>query len=327
MLQRLRSPVLSLLPIVLPIAAIALARVGTHTSWAEANAGLAAILFAWIVADALLLGVLAKAKDHKPAAFSVVAALALAAIIILFGAAGPVRAVYIGLPQVLAAAGGTLALFLAMSAWRLARGWRESGSLMAGLEQVFPPALLRFAKAELAVLWLGLAHWNGPADVPTGSRAFIYHTYLTPMIATFVVLQVIEMSVLHLLLVFWNPTVAWIMFALSCWGLIWSIALMKSFRINPVLLSESHLRVRSGMLYDFEVPLDAIRDAQRPFSTEELSDRHILDLALMSSPNVSIRFARPIAIPTAFGGERMIEGVGLRLDDSAAFLAALERRD
>ncbi|AWW75268.1 hypothetical protein CD351_12595 [Erythrobacter sp. KY5] len=301
------------------------ARALTHTAWAEANAGWAAILFAWIVTDALMLAVIWKARDHKPEAFHMLAALALASIVVIAGAAGPVQAVYLGMPQVLLAAAMTLAIFLGWSALRVVTQWRASGSFMTGLERVLPPAMLRFAQAETRVLVLGLLRWGAPADVPAGSRGFIYHTYLTPMIATFLVLQVIEISVVHLLLMYWSPTLAWVLFAVSVWGIIWTVALLKSFRINPVLVTGDVVRVRSGMIYDFEVPISQIADAATAFTSEELQDKSVLNLALMSAPNVSLRFSRPIAIPTAIGGEKHISGVGLRLDDSAGFLEVLKR--
>ena len=145
------------------------------------------------------------------------------------------------------------------------------------------------------------------------------------MIATLLGLQVIELGVMHLLLMLWNPTIAWIALALSLWGLIWTIALLKSFRINPVLVSGRTLRVRNGLLYDFTVARDDIIIAEAGEPEQAGEGAPILDLAILSSPNVFLRFRRPVAIRTFLGGERQIGGVGLKLDDSAAFLEDLRR--
>ena len=321
---RLPASVLSLLPFALPILAIALARLLTFTDWAAANAGWTALLFAWVVADALMLGVMAKAKDHKPEAFKMLAALALASVVILIAAAEPIRAIYFDLPAVLAAAAGTLAIFLGWSALRISSAYRETGSASQAAERVLPAPLVKHLASELNVLWLGLFRWNAPVQVPVGAQSFVYHTYLTPMIVTFVVLQVIEISVVHLLVMLWNPTVAWVLFALSAWGLIWTMALLKSLRIKPVLLSENCVHARFGILHDVEVPLSAIGDIDTPYSSEELEDKGVLNMALMSAPNVHLRLAQPIAIPSLLGRERLITGVALKLDDSAGFVAALK---
>lgn len=323
MTRTLPAPLTNSLPVVLPLIAIALARLFTFSSWAADNSGWAAVLFAWLVADALLLALLAKAPEHKPSFFQVFGVLCLASIVVLAGAAAPVRAEYLALPQVILAAGATLAIFLTLSAVRITSTIRETGSVIAGFEGVFPKFLVKNVVTEWRVIMLGLLRWNVPADVPTGARAFVYHTYLSPMIATFIALQVIELSVVHLLLMLWNPTVAWVMLALSVWGIIWTIALLKSFRINPVLLTTDSVRVRSGMIYDFDVPLHRIADSQSGFSAEELRDKRTLNLAIMSSPNVCLRFDEPITIKTFFGAKKDISGVALRLDDSAAFLSEL----
>ena len=200
------------------------------------------------------------------------------------------------------------------------------GSFVSGLETVLPAGLVKAIVSECEVIRLGLFRWRAPVEVTSGHKAFSYHTYLTPMIATFLALQVIELSVVHLLLMLWNPTVAWIMFALSVWGLVWTTALLKSFRIKPVLVGPDTLRVRSGMIYDFEVAIERISAERSSFTSEELAGRSILNLAILSSPNVSLRFTQPLAIPTLFGRTREIAGVGLRLDDSNGFLEELARR-
>ncbi len=322
-MHALPRPIAKGLPLLLPLAAIALARFLTFTPWAQANSGWAAILFAWVVADALLLALMAKAEDHKPAFFQVIGVLSVASIVVLVGASAPVRAEYFALPQVLIAAGVTLALYLAMSAIRVITAYRETGSIIAGFERVLPKPLVRQVATECKMLSLGLLRWGAPVDVPAGARAFAYHTYLTPMVATFLVLQLIELSVVHFLLMLWNPTVAWVLLALSVWGVVWTMALLKSFRINPVLLTEDSVRVRSGMLYDFEVPRGSIASTHAAFSSEELESKEVLNLAIMSSPNCSLRLKQPINIPTFFGGSKAISGVALRLDESAAFLAEL----
>lgn len=317
------KPLLRSLPFVLPIAVVALARMLTHTQWAESNAGWAAIVFAWLVFDALMLGLLAKSPAHKPTLFQAVAVLALASIVVLIGAAAPVRHIYLGLPQVLAAFAGTVGLFLGWSAFRLARAWKATGSVLKAAETVLPSQLVRFAVVECRVLGLALFRWNAPVDVPGGAKAFSYHTYLNPMIAAILVLQVLEMSVVHLLLMSWMPTVAWVLLALSAYGVIWMIALLKSFRINPVLLTDNTIRARSGMMHDVAIPRDLVADSETGFTSAELKDKRILNLAILSSPNVCLRFSRPLTIPTPFGGTRELDGVALRLEESSAFLAEL----
>ena len=168
--------------------------------------------------------------------------------------------------------------------------------------------------------------WGLPADVPEGSRGFTYHLCLTPMIIAFAVLQIIELGVLHLLLSLLAPNVAFVLLALGVWGLIWTIALLKSLRINPVLLTSDNVRVRAGMLQDFEVALENVIDVDRQCPSAQTKSKKVLNLAFLTSPNVILRFRDPITISTLMGGTREIEAVAMRLDDSHGFFAELESR-
>ena len=325
-MKTLPASIFRSLPFVLPLCAIALARLMTFSDWATDHSAMAAAIYAWIVADALLLGLLAKAPGNKPTFFQVFGMVSLAVLITLLGASGPLRAVYFGFPELLISAGGTVCLFLAWSGYRIVSEWQKTGSFALGLENVLPAQLARAIISEGQIVWLALIRWGAPVDVPAGQKAFAYHTYLTPMIATFLALQLIELSVVHLLLMLWNPLVAWICFGFSVWGLIWTTALLKSFRIKPVLIGPDAVRVRNGIIYDFEIPMDCISTERNAFTTEELNGKSILNLAILSSPNVSLRFTKPLAIRTFFGRTKEISGVGLRLDESNAFLEELARR-
>ncbi len=311
------------LPVLLPLLAILIARAMVHSTLAAEHPLWAASLFAWIVVDALFLGFLAKTSKNERPFFRVLGVGALAAVVLLAGASTPVREVYLDLPAVMVAAAGTLAIFLGWSSVRIFLGWREGGSLPAGLERVLPVALVRFIVSECRMIRLGLFRWGLPVDIPESARGFTYHLYLRPMIIALAVLQVIELGMVHLLLTFLAPNVALIFLALGIWGLIWTLALLKSLRINPVLLTADHVRVRAGMLQDFEVPLENVVDADRECKSGETDSKKVPNLAFLTSPNVILRFREPITISTLTGRTREIEAVAMRLDESHAFFAEL----
>lgn len=322
--RSLPPALLAALPIVLPALTILFARAATFSDWAQSRPQLSALFFGWVVVDALALGLLAKAPNHKPTLYQVTAVLAVSSVVMIVGAAAPVRDIYLGLPQVVAAFGGTIAVFSSWSVWRFAAEYRRKEDVGSALEAFLPPLLFRFAAAESRMMRLALLSWGEHPDVPTGAKAFPYHTYLVPMIVALVVLQIIELAVVHFLVMLWKPIIAWILFVLSVWGILWTVALLKSFRMRPVLIESNEVRARSGLIYDVTIPFDAIEGWDVPFTKEELDGKSVLNLAILSSPNVSLRFNRELVLPTMFGGERLIEGVALRLDDSAAFVSHLE---
>ncbi|VVT02128.1 hypothetical protein [Erythrobacter sp. EC-HK427] len=311
-------------PFVLPVIAIGLARLMTYTDWAAANATLAALLFAWIVMDALCLATIAKAVEKKPAIHTILGAAALGVCIVIIGASPAVRARIFELPALLTALGLTAMLWFAVAARRVTKAWRDGADIEAALSEVMPGPFLKFFLTEVRMMHLALFVWNGKPDVPKGAQAFGYHRYLAPMMGVFIALQVIELGVVHLLLSLWSPFVAWLVFAPTLAGLLWFIALTKSLRLNPVLLTQDSLRVRTGILHDCTIPLDAIASIGETFDAKTLKARSTLDTAIMSAPNVTLRLARPVEMPGLIG-TRTIDRVALRLDEPAAFQAALRK--
>ncbi|KWV94969.1 hypothetical protein [Erythrobacter sp. AP23] len=324
--RQLSARLTGLAPIVLPILAIALARAMTHTDWAAANAVLAALLFAWIVADSLLLATIAKAEKRRPGARAMLGAAALASIIIVAGAAEPVRAAILSMPPLLAAAALTVTLFAIWSGAVFVRALAAGASREEAAALVFPPRLVRFMSAEARIMRLALLGWRCGQDIPQGAQAFDYHRFLLPMIYVFLALQAIELAVMHFLLMQWNATVAWIWFGLGIASGLWIIGLAQGFRLHPVLLTDEGLRVRSGIMVDVLVPYAAIAGVVPSVDAEQVKAKDTLNHAVLSWPNVMLELDQPIIVRPLIGAERKIVRIALRIDDSAAFLAALEER-
>lgn len=313
-------------PYILPVLAIGLARTLTYTDWAAANASLAALLFAWLVADALALATIAKAPRFRPGLKPIMGALAIGSVVAMVGAAAPVRSALLQMPPLLAAMGATIAIYFAWSFIGAVREWAASRSLEAAASHFLPARLVKMLFAELRMMHLAVFRWNAPVDVPQGAQAFFYHRYLTPMIATLLALQVIELVVVHFLVSLWSETAAFILLALSLAGVLWLIALLKSFRIMPVLLDEDGLRVRSGAVVDAWIPRAAIAGPVACFDADTLKKKSTLNTAILSSPNICLTLSRPVEVPTFFGGKKSIERIAMRLEEPVRFLDALDQR-
>ncbi len=324
--RQLPARLTGLVPIILPLLAIALARAMTFTEWAAANAVLAALLFAWIVADSLLLATIAKAKDRKPGLRAMLGAGAAASVIVLVGAATPVREALHGMPPLLAAAALTLALFAAWSGALIVRALLRGASFEEAAVIVIPPKLVRFMSAESRIMPLALLGWRREQDIPEGAQGFSYHRFLLLMIYVFLALQAIELAVMHFLLMQWNTTVAWLWFALGVAGGLWIIGLAQGFRIHPVLLTEQGLRVRSGVMFDVLVPYDVLAGIATSFGAEEVKAADTLNHAVLSCPNAMLELDREIMVVPLIGAERTVRRIALRIDESAAFLEALAER-
>ena len=138
------------------------------------------------------------------------------------------------------------------------------------------------------------------------------------MMWAFAALAAIELFVVHFLVSLWSVTVALILSAWTLATMVWLVLLIRSFRRLPVLLDEKALLMRSGSLVSLRVPLDGIATVRGQFAGEALKARSVLNLAMLSYPNVLIELREPIR-----RGRRSIDRIAHRLDDPGAFVRAL----
>lgn len=316
-------PVLLLLA---PLLAITAGRFATHSELAAGNPRTAALLFLWLCADALALALIAKAPANKPGLRALLGAIAAGCIVATLAAETPVREALLDMDAVVAAMMMTLAAYLGWSLLLARRRWHATGSVELALGEILPARLVTFAAHESAMLRLAIFSWGAAPDVPPGAKAFEYHRVVNPMIAVLLVLQVIEILVVDLLVSHWSERAALVLLALGIWGALFLVALMKAFRLKPILIDQSGVRVRSGTIFDFHVPFDAIEGIGGAISDGETTRSDVLNAAILSHPNIVLTLARPLEHAGFLGRNRLIRRIAFRLDQPAPFFEALEHR-
>ena len=317
------GPVLLLLA---PMLAITAGRFATHSELAAGNPRTAALLFLWLCADALALALIAKAPANKPGLRALLGALAAGCIVATLAAATPVREAILSMDAAVAAMALTLAAYLGWSMVLALRRWRATRSLEQVLGEILPARLATFAMHESAMMRLALFSWGTAPDVPPGAKAFAYHRVVNPMIAAFLVLQLIEIFAVHLLVSHWSERAALVLLALGIWGALFLVALTKAFRLKPILIDRAGVRVRSGTIIDVYLPFDAIEGIGGAISDAETKRGDVLSAAILSHPNIVLTLARPLEHTGFLGRKRMIRRVAFRLDQPAPFFEALEHR-
>ena len=310
-----------------PFIIVALAGMAVRTSLAATYPFAALLLFLWIVADTLMLSLMVRSSG-KPEWSAVLGVLAGASFTVWLGSSSAMRGVLLETPIL---ASTMVAVVLGHVAWATARASREVNRegfgrkkrWVSAVSEIFPPALVRLAVAEMTVIHMALFRWGGPADVPANARAFAYHKHLTPMCAALLILSAIEIAVYHLLVGHWSRTATVVMFILSDVGFVYLVGLIKSFRFRPVLLTPDGVRVRAGFLIDQLVPLEAIVAVEGGFTGEEVRDPATLNTALLAWPNIMLRLDRPLHRRSLRKKRGQFVRVAFRLDDPESFVRLL----
>lgn len=316
---------------VLPFLVVALAAMAVRLPVAERYPAAALLLFLWIVADSLMLALIARSPGGHPPRRAVVAVLASASVAVGLGAPPALKQALLAMPAVMVPMAMAVMVHVAWSALRAGHIVRGEGSRrerwQAAASEFLPPALVRFAAMELTVIHIALFRWGGPADVPAGSQAFAYHRHLAPMCTALLVLSGIEVAAYHLLLGRWSGMAAIILFVVSDVGLVYLVGLIKSFRLRPVLVTGEGVRVRAGFLIDQEIPFHAIASIESGIGLAggDIRDPATFNAALLAWPNVLLRLNAPLPRRSLLR-ERSFSAVAFRLDDPEPFVRLLNWR-
>jgi hypothetical protein len=208
---------------------------------------------------------------------------------------------------------------------QLRRQWRRADRdedflecLQTAARGILPiPLAAEIAATELAVFGYAFTSRTSP-HVPAGMRAFpaTERSGAALLFTSLAVLVGLEMPVLHLVLARWSVMAAWIATALDLYGMVWLIAIARSFGRRPVLLGDGVLDIRCGILWTLRVPLDQVA-AVRPGVANECPHA-----PPASDPNVTVEFRKPVEVRAMYGRRKRIERVSLALDDATAFIAA-----
>ncbi|WP_322964587.1 hypothetical protein [Sphingomonas fuzhouensis] len=295
---------------------------------AAAYPRVAALLFLWIASDAMMLGLLARTR--RPGWQAGIAAMAAAGMAVFSLSPPTVRAALLAMPWVVAVPVMAIGLHGGWGLWRVAarvRHWNRADPerWLALLGEVLPRPLPRLAVGEVRLLHLALFRWGAAPDIPAGARGFAYHRHLQPMMIALLLLSGIEIGVTHLLVAHWSRTAALVLFVLSDVSLLYLIGLIKSLRLSPILLTETGVRLRAGLLVDRTIPYAAIAGVEAHPDGDSVRAPDSWNIALLAWPNILLRLSTPQP-PRSRWRREPVRAVALRLDAPGPFLDALRAR-
>ncbi|MCG6988040.1 MAG: hypothetical protein LJF06_07655 [Gemmatimonadetes bacterium] len=203
--------------------------------------------------------------------------------------------------------------------------WDICTALRCGATEAFGPG--RFADAiayEVSVLYYGLF---ARKRAVSSAAAFTYHrktAYGTIVLALLMVTAAEVVSV-HLLVRLWSPRVAWLLTGVGLYGALWLYGDWRACRLRPVTVDGETLRVRFGLRWQLDIPIDAIRSIRAPTTPERATRGGVdLRLTLPGAPWRVLELNRPVEANGIYGRTRRVSVLGLALDDFDGLSAALE---
>lgn len=187
----------------------------------------------------------------------------------------------------------------------------------------------RVIKYEIG-MWRSLFRWllRLPRTNEPGAELHPYAGASAPLIWAFIVMNAIEVPVVHLALP-WELARN-LLLGLGVWGLAWMLGLLASLKIHPHTVGPSGLRVRYGISIDLTIPWSAIdtvkqqrRDLEKSRSVQ--FDGTTLHVVQVKQTNVQVSLREPILVHR-HDGDHPVTEVNLWADEPKDLLKSVRAR-
>jgi hypothetical protein len=180
---------------------------------------------------------------------------------------------------------------------------------------------------ELALIYFAFAGWFQRFRTDQRATAFSYHRHngYVALIATVIFLLLVEGTALHVIIRIWSPTAAWVMTALHIYTLFWIVGFYHAVRLQPIVLTPTHLYLRTGFLWRADIPLANIAAVDKPTAGGAQADSY-LNASIAGDPRLVLHLHAPVVVAGLFGRSRSASTIGISVDDESRLLGELNRR-
>jgi hypothetical protein len=296
---------------------------------APAELGLGLVVDLTLTAT-LLVYLVAVRPGHLPAValLPVFAAGALTARVVV-PEEGRAALVAVGLAALAVEAGAATLLVVRLrrvvARHRLAR--RAGRPPRAALEEALAhglgaPLVAAVLATELVMLHRAVVGWFRRAPRDEGAFFAVHRKRAWSVIAaTLVFLTVVETVVVHLLLSRVSPVAAWVVTALSGYGLLWILGDAHALRLGGIHVTDDRVVAEIGLRWRFEIPRAALRSVTR--IEAKLPRAKDVAACELLWPNVHLELSEPVVVAGPFGITKRVRHITLAVDRESDFLSVL----
>ena len=197
-----------------------------------------------------------------------------------------------------------------------ARGASVLEALEDGLAKALESRVLAAAvvtELRLVALGLGGVFRRTPSD----EDALTMHreSGLIAIVAVLLFLSPAEMILVHWLVESWlGSWPAWVVTGLSAYSMLWLWGDAQAVRLHPTRVVDGALKLRVGLRWRVDIPLDDVVAVER---TDEAAE---LDVSVIGEPNLVLHLAEPVTVHGPLGITREASSLSMFVDDPTPLL-------
>jgi len=184
---------------------------------------------------------------------------------------------------------------------------------------------IKVLACELTVLRFGLLCWRRVAALPNGARRF--STYrdcgYVALFGVIIFVMLVEVFAVHLLLMHYSALAAYIVSALSAYGMLFLVADLSALLKCDTVVFDNNLLLRTGMRWRILTSPVNICTITKLNSSFEPNESCFEGAIIKSSANLHIRFKQPVTVNRLYRSPVLVTELTMSIDNPDAFIAAL----
>lgn len=230
-----------------------------------------------------------------------------------------------GIAQVLPLLEAGVLIYLAYHANRLLktyRSYRQANSdfvsnLQRSLNNVTgSPVLSQLLATEAAVVRYGLFGWAGRIDVADGQRAITSHRHTgqVAVLLIIILVAIVESAAVHLLVARWSAGGAWLLTAISLYGILFIVAETVTTVKRPSFVHGQTLHLRFGMRWRTVIALNNMERIER-INEKPIQAPDLLVGPLLVPPNLLLTLREPVIFDGIYGLKKTVTRIAVLVDE------------
>lgn len=176
---------------------------------------------------------------------------------------------------------------------------------------------------EVATLWYAIFGWQQAE--PEEGHSFHRRNDWRTILACLVTLVAFESIGMHLLVMRWSATAAWIVTALDLYGILWLLGDYQALRLRRTTVTDDAIAIRCGIRWNVTIARADVASIDDITSEAQWKRRGVLKIAILDEPRVLVQLREPVVAHGPAGIRKRVEALALLPDDVDAFLAQTRR--
>ena len=148
---------------------------------------------------------------------------------------------------------------------------------------------------------------------------YSYHRKSNFLFWPLVALIIVETVGVHLVISIWTQPGAWIFTGISAYTLLWMVGHYHASRLQPVIVDEQNIYLRTGLIWRGQMSLSNISEVRNAMNADRLADGYV-NVSLLGDPDVVIVLRDPEVLEGLFARKKEVTILGIALDEPEALV-------